>query len=228
MVKPNLSFIITAAGIGSRFEDKQTKQFKKINGIPIFIYSLLSIRELGAKYEIYLTINEEIKKNIIEDKLNKFGLKNINLVKGGQTRAESVYKAFLKIKNKNGYVVIHDSVRPNFKFKNINKIIKNIKNAHGIIVASKVNDTVKKEMDNSISKTINRKNLWLAETPQIFKYSSLKKCYLEKNRIKSYTDESQLLEKKGFKIKLYENLEYNSKITTLKDLTIYKKLLKNV
>ena len=46
--------------------------------------------------------------------------------------------------------------------------------------------------------------------------------------IDSYTDESQLLEKKGYKIKLYENIEYNNKITTKRDFIIYKKLLSNV
>jgi len=70
--------------------------------------------------------------------------------------------------------------------------------------------------------------LWLAETPQIFKYSALKKCYSNSIDFSSYTDECQLMERNNFKVKIFENLEYNNKITTKKDFDIYKKLLRHV
>ena len=80
----------------------------------------------------------------------------------------------------------------------------------------------------SISDTINRDGLWVSETPQIFKYAALKKCYESDKRFSQYTDESELLEKNGFKVRVFENDGYNNKITTKKDLRMYELLLKDV
>ena len=228
MKLPNLSFIVTAAGESTRFINTEPKQFLKINKIPIYIFSLLSIKKIQKKSEVFLTINKKIKKEKIQKELNSYNLKNIRIVYGGSNRAESVQKAFKEIKIKKGLVVIHDSVRPNFDFTILNKVIEESKNFHGIIVAAKIQDTVKKIQKTFVAKTIKRDNLWLAETPQIFKYSVLKKCYANKKKLKPYTDESQLLEQNGYKIKFYENLEYNNKITTKKDMAVYKKLLIDV
>ena len=99
----------------------------------------------------------------------------------------------------------------------------------GIILASKIQDTVKKASGkNLINETVERDKLWCAETPQIFTYSSLKKCYESDLKFTEYTDEAQLLEKNGYKVKLYENNKFNLKITTKEDLNMYKLLLRNV
>ena len=228
MPQSKFSFIITAAGKGSRFDNNVPKQFNKINGIPIYIYSLLSINKLKDDSEIFLTINKSVKVEDIESELKKYKLHKVRIVLGSNTRAESVYRAFAAIEVKPSFVVIHDSVRPNFNFGLINNIILEIKNNSGIIVGSKIQDTIKTAKGNSLKGTINRDGMWLAETPQIFKYNALKKCYSNEIDFNSYTDECQLMEENKFKVKIYENLEYNNKITTKKDFDIYKKLLRYV
>ena len=108
-------------------------------------------------------------------------------------------------------------------------MIKSINNYSGIILASRIRDTVKKIKNNNLIKnTISRDNLWVSETPQIFKYGILKKCYEKDLKFSKYTDESELLENNGFEVRIFENNAYNNKITTKKDLEIYKLLLKNV
>tara|TARA_B100000519_G_scaffold5403_1_gene4922 strand:+ start:556 stop:1242 length:687 start_codon:yes stop_codon:yes gene_type:complete len=228
MSEQMLSIIVTAAGKGTRFGSTRPKQFEKINKIPIYIYPLLSIKKIKNVSEIFLTINKSIKEESIYKELQNFGLDNVKIVYGSNSRSKSVYRAFMEIKNKRNLVVIHDSVRPNFNFSFLSNITKEIKGSHGIILASKITDTIKENRKGTILQTIDRKSLWKAQTPQIFKYSALEKCYSNKIDFQSYTDESQLLEKNNFKIKIYENLEYNNKITTKKDLSIYKKLLKDV
>ena len=100
---------------------------------------------------------------------------------------------------------------------------------HGIILASKVRDTIKKTAGSDlINKTLKREKLWHSETPQIFKYSVLKKCYETDSDFSKYTDEAQLLENNGYRVKIFENNEYNKKITTKEDLNMYKILFKNV
>jgi 2-C-methyl-D-erythritol 4-phosphate cytidylyltransferase len=228
MPKQMLSVIVAAAGKGSRFGGIVPKQFKKINNIPVYIYSLLSIKKLKNVDEIFLLINKSIKKESLYIQLKKYGLGNVKIVYGSSSRAKSVHKAFKEIRKVRNLVVIHDSVRPNFNFNLINKIIKNIDSYDGIILGSRVADTVKKAKEKVVGKTLDRNNLWIAQTPQIFKYEVLYKCYSSKINFESFTDESQLLEMNHFKVKIYENFEYNNKITTEKDLSIYKRLLENV
>jgi len=165
---------------------------------------------------------------IVKKQLDKYGLDKVRIIRGSETRGESVFNAFSKIEKKRGFIVIHDSVRPNFNFNVLNKLINQMKGFSGLIVASKIQDTIKSAQNISIDKTVDRDGLWLAETPQIFRYNILKKCYSGKISYKSCTDESQLLEKNNFRVKVYENLEYNNKITTRKDLEIYKKLIRDV
>jgi len=228
MASPNLSFIVAAAGKGSRYGDGLPKQFRRINNIPIYIYSLLSIKKVKGSKEVFLTLNKSMDEKIVKKQLDKYGLDKVRIIRGSETRGESVFNAFSKIEKKRGFIVIHDSVRPNFNFNVLNKLINQMKGFSGLIVASKIQDTIKSAQNISIDKTVDRDGLWLAETPQIFRYNILKKCYSGKISYKSCTDESQLLEKNNFRVKVYENLEYNNKITTRKDLEIYKKLIRDV
>ena len=228
MASPNLSFIVAAAGKGSRYGDGLPKQFRRINNIPIYIYSLLSIKKVKGSKEVFLTLNKSMDEKIVKKQLDKYGLDKVRIIRGSETRGESVFNAFSKIEKKKGFIVIHDSVRPNFNFNVLNKLINQMKGFSGLIVASKIQDTIKSAQNISIDKTVDRDGLWLAETPQIFRYNILKKCYSGKISYKSCTDESQLLEKNNFRIKVYENLEYNNKITTRKDLEIYKNWIRDV
>ena len=229
MSSPFLSFIITSAGKGLRFgKSMEPKQYHLINGIPIFIYSLISISKLRNKKEIFLTINKSQKPDLIKKILKKYKLDEVKVILGGKTRAESVLNAFHEIKSNNGLIIIHDSVRPNFNFLNMKKIIKNLNQYSGTVVASKIYNTVKSVKNNSILKTLDRSELWVSETPQIFKYKALASCYKKDGGKFKYTDEAELLEKNRFKIKIYDNKEFNMKITTKEDLKIYKQLLRNV
>jgi len=229
MSSPFLSFIVTSAGKGLRFgKSKKPKQYCLINGVPIFIYSLISISKLNSKKEIFLTISKSQSSDSIKKILKKYALDEVKIIVGGKTRAESVLNAFNEIEASNGLVVIHDSVRPNFNFSNIKNITKGLGQFSGAVVASKIYDTVKNVKNNSISKTLDRSELWVSETPQIFKYKALASSYKKDSRKFKYTDEAELLEKNKFKIKIYQNKEFNMKITRKDDLKIYKQLLCNV
>ncbi|MEC9381987.1 MAG: 2-C-methyl-D-erythritol 4-phosphate cytidylyltransferase [Thermodesulfobacteriota bacterium] len=231
MSKKKLSFILTSAGNGTRFgKTNKGKQFELINDFPVMIYSLKSILRIKNVDQIIITINKKVGTPYIEKLLKKYSIKKkITVCYGGTTRARSVFNAFQKINADTGMVIIHDSARPNIDTRIVNKMIKSMGKYQGIILASKIQDTVKKASGkNLINKTVERDKLWCAETPQIFTYSSLKKCYESDLKFTEYTDEAQLLEKNGYKVKLYENNKFNLKITTKEDLNMYKLLLRNV
>ena len=119
------------------------------------------------------------------------------------------FNAFKKISGNSGLVIIHDSARPSLNSNTIKKMSKSLGKNHGIILASKVRDTIKKTaVSDLINKTLKREKLWHSETPQIFKYSVLKKCYETDSDFSKYTDEAQLLENNGYRVKIFENNEY--------------------
>ena len=96
----------------------------------------------------------------------------------------------------------------------------------GIIPVEKINSTIKNINNEKVIKTLSRENLYLSQTPQVFKTSSLLNGYNKVKKINKFTDESEMLERNGFKIKSFLNTGDNLKITTKDDLEIFKKLLK--
>ena len=208
MSKISSTFILASGGSGQRFKNsKVPKQYLKVNKIPILIYSLKEINKLKFVDQIIIIKNKNIEKKFLHGLLTNYKISKLtSIVNGGKTRFESVKNAFKEIEIKNSYTIIHDAVRPNFNFKNLKKMIEKI-GKYDI-------------------KTLSRINLYLSQTPQVFKTSSLVKGYNNIKKINKFTDESEMLEKNGFKIKSFLNTGDNLKITTKDDLEIFKKLLK--
>ena len=115
-------------------------------------------------------------------------------------------------KKTNGIVCIHDVARPFVKTSLIEKTIQYCENYDGSILAIPSTDTVKYVSDKIISKTLNRSEVWMAQTPQTFHKRKLLKAY--KNNIKvKVTDEATLMELSGYSIKIINGEDINFKIT---------------
>lgn len=228
MGKLSSAFILASGGIGQRFENSRVpKQYFKVNKIPILMYSLSQVNKLNFIDQIIIIKNKNIEKKFLYDLLTKYKInKHTTIVDGGKSRFESVKNAINEINIKNNYIIIHDAVRPNFNFKNLKKMIEKIGKYDGIIPVEKINSTIKNIKNENVIKTLSRINLYLSQTPQVFKTSSLVKGYNNIKKINKFTDESEMLEKNGFKIKSFLNTGDNLKITTKDDLEIFKKLLR--
>jgi len=216
-----VSAIILAAGSGSRFGAK--KQFKKLNEIPIWVYSLNTFIRSECVDELILVIPndslETLKKSQAFTSLNKKN--NIKLVSGGGSRKDSVINGLRVVKKANNIVCIHDAARPFIKTSYIKNSIDACSEFDGAIIAVPTVDTVKKVDNNLIKNTINRESLWMAQTPQTFKKGKL--LYAIKNFSHlNITDESMLMEEANFKIKLIEGDQYNFKITNEIDWELAK------
>jgi 2-C-methyl-D-erythritol 4-phosphate cytidylyltransferase len=224
--------ILTAAGSGKRFNIKSgkkslPKQFVRIHGKPVILYSLLALQKCREVDEILVTCNSEyiemIDKIVSANKITKLAM----YVEGGKTRFESVKNAFKQIAaGDNDTILIHDAARPNIASDFISSLIKASKKADGVVTGHRITDTVKKESKLFIKDTINRKELWTVQTPQVFKYSVLADSYKKAGKKKDFTDESSMAEAAGYKIKLLEGPKENIKITVPEDVELMKYLLK--
>ena len=220
-----VSAIILAAGSGSRFGE--IKQFKELNGKPIWVYSINTFILSECVDELILVIPnyslETLKKSQIFISLNKKD--NIKLVSGGESRKDSVINGLKSVKEENDIVCIHDAARPFIKTSYIKYSIDACSEFDGAIIAIPAVDTVKKADNQLIKNTIDRESLWMAQTPQTFKKDKL--LYAIKNFSHlNITDESILMEEANFKIKLIKGDQSNFKITNAIDWELAKVIVK--
>ena len=207
-----VSAIIPGAGSGSRFGEK--KQFKNLNGEPLWAHALRPFILSSLIDEIIFVVEGSLINNINESdiyqKLSK--KKEIKLTKGASRRMDSVFNGIQVSKKNNNIVCIHDVARPFVKKFSINKTIKACKDFDGAILAIPSVDTVKNVENEIITKTLDRSQIWMSQTPQTFYKDKLLKAFND-NIKKNVTDESTLMEMSGYSIKIINGDEENFKIT---------------
>lgn len=143
---------------------------------------------------------------------------------GGAERADTVYLALKAVKTR--YVMVHDAARPFVKAEDLEKLLSLCDSGVcGGILASPVADTIKQSLSDTIEKTVDRKLLYRAFTPQLFETELLLKAldYCRQQRL-TVTDEASAVEALGLNPKLINSSTENFKITTPADLVLAKAL----
>ena len=211
-----VSAIILAAGSGSRFGEK--KQFKQLKGIELYKYSFNKFLNCSNINEIILAVPESRLAAVKMEIESIKALKNILVVCGGPSRQESVKNSVLATSQYSDLVCIHDSARPFISEALIKQSINACSSNDGAIVAIPNYDTIKICVSGYVEKTIDRNNVWMAQTPQVFWKTKLLKAidFSEKNNAKS-TDESSMMESLDFQISVIKGDANNFKITSPED-----------
>jgi len=224
-----VSAIIVAAGKGIRMNYSVRKQYLLLAGRPVLGHTLEIFIRCDEIEEIILVVPEEdfdfCKRKIL---LPLKPHKRVNLVSGGQERQESVYNGLMAAGDKESVVVIHDGVRPFVYSEQVSECIKGAKEFGACIVGIPVYETLKHVNHSGYTdKTIERDAIWLAQTPQAFQYSLIKKAH-ETARQKGYTctDDAQLVERMGKEVKIISGSRYNIKITNREDLELARAILR--
>ena len=211
-----VSAIILAAGSGDRFGEK--KQFKQLKGIELYKYSFYKFLDCSDINEIVLAVPEnrlaDVKTEIGSLKVSK----NILIVSGGPSRQESVKNSVLSTSQHADLVCIHDSARPFISENLIKESLNACASNDGAIVAIPNYDTIKTCVRGYVEKTIDRNDVWLAQTPQVFWRSKLLQAidFSERNNVE-VTDESSMMEYLDFQISVVKGNANNFKITSPED-----------
>ena len=209
----NSCFIILAAGKSKRFNSKIPKPFHLYRGKSLLLHSIHKAKKYGKFSKIVLVINKKHKAHI-----KKLKIKDIKIITGGKTRAESAYKALKSIRKDNiKYVMIHDAARPNFSIKLLEKLSKKLKLNDCVIPAIQTTDSIKKKSANVVS-NLKREDIYLIQTPQAFNYKML--YSLQNNKGIEITDDANLFVKAGKNIKIIKGEINNNKITINSDIKI--------
>ena len=209
----NNCFIILAGGESKRFNSKIPKPYHLYKGKPLLLHSIDKVKKYKKFNKIVLVINKKHNKLI-----GKLNIKDIKIIVGGATRAESAYKALKSIqKNNIKNVMIHDAARPNFSLKLLGRLNKELKNNDCVIPAIQSMDSIKQKINNKV-KNLKRENLYMIQTPQAFNYKKLYK--LQSNKSLEISDDANLFVSAGKKIKIIKGEKKNDKITVNSDIKI--------
>lgn len=218
--------IIVAAGRGTRMQARLPKQFLKISGKTVLEWSLRAFLNVHGIKKLILVLPQlytrRYSKYISPDIRKK-----VVLVEGGKRRIDSVKAGYRYVSPDCEIVLIHDAVRPLIRESDIKKCIAECKKHGAAIAAAPCADTVKQaRADGCVHKTLDRSCIWLIQTPQVFKKKYLDNA-LNKKNIPDVTDDAQLIERMGKKVKLVDVGAYNRKITYPADLVWAENYLKS-
>ena len=212
----NVSAILMAAGSGSRFGEK--KQFKLLNGIALYLYSLNKFLLCKDINEIILVVPKSRLAEIKKETINIKKTKKVSVISGGYRRQDSVKNGLLSVSNKSQLVCIHDGARPFVSEKLIKQSIIACAKNDGAIVANPNFDTLKICESGYVKKTIDRSNVWMAQTPQVFwKIKLLRAIDISEKKNIEVTDESSMMESLGYKVSVVQGDFNNFKITSRED-----------
>lgn len=142
------------------------------------------------------------------------------MVKGGETRQESVLNGLEIVKDRAKYFLVHDGARPLCSSKLIKKVAEKARETGAAILATPVVSTLKKVDSNLlVENTVSREAVWSAQTPQVFRADILLDAY-QKAWAEDFlaTDESSMVERLGIPVSVVRGSSRNIKITTPEDL----------
>jgi 2-C-methyl-D-erythritol 4-phosphate cytidylyltransferase len=214
--------IIAAAGRGNRMASDRPKQFLLLAGTPIVVHTLKRFEECESIQETIVVLPAEESAGFLS-MVGKFGLRKlVKVVPGGSTRADSVKRGLMSIRAATADIVaVHDGVRPLVSVEEIDRTVASAGQTGAAILVGPVVDTIKEVNGDSVVRTLNRKQLRRALTPQCFRYGLLKRAFenIDVND-PSITDESFLVERLGERVAIVEGNPANIKITTKQDLLV--------
>lgn len=222
--------LIPAAGMGKRMDAGINKQYLLLDGIPIVARTISVFENSPLVDDIYIITPElEIpfcRKIVVQAS----GFTKIRaIVQGGTERQHSVMNGLRGIVDPadDDLVLIHDGVRPFVTPEMISNAVETAKLYDGALVAAPVKDTIKVVENSIIRETPVRDTLWQAQTPQAFRYRTIRDAH-ENAAAEGFlgTDDSSLVERNGGEVHIVMGNYRNIKITTPEDLVLAEAFLK--
>ena len=223
---PSFGVILAAAGQSRRFGNRtEKKPFISLQGKAVWLYSAELFRRRSDVTKIVLVVSPT-DRQIVKDRFEaNLALSDIALVDGGDERFDSVAAGLRAIGDEVDYVAVHDAARPCVQAEHVDLVFKSAIECGAAILGVPVHATLKKtNADKQIQETIDRTDMWLAQTPQVAKREWLQEAYDQRGDLQS-TDEAQLLERAGRAVSMVEGSPLNLKLTTPTDMKLAKMAL---
>lgn len=218
--------VIVAAGKGVRFGNAD-KVLATLLNRPVLEYSIDAFEQSASISEIVLVAGEHTQDAMKHLASAGNWIKITQVVRGGSSRQESTASGVNAVSMNADVILVHDGARPLIQPAHIDACVAAAREFGGAIVAAPVTDTIKKVADGQIESTIDRSDLWGAQTPQGFRASLLRQmmrdAVLSPNLV---TDEASLAELSGQTVRIVPGDATNIKITHPTDIVVAEALLR--
>lgn len=226
----SMAAIIVAAGKSQRMGGAD-KQLRTIAGVPVLARTIEAFEACPDVGAIVLVLNPDNMMGAAEMRLEYGWRKVIAMVPGGERRQDSVAAGLAAVGSAADvegapyeWVAVHDGARPLLTPGLISRGLDAAREVGAAIAATPATDTVKVvDASYTITGTPERSNLWLAQTPQVFRLSLIWGAYealFQSDQQLEATDCARILELTGHPVRIYEGESTNIKITTPLDLRI--------
>ncbi len=224
---PKIVALITACGRGNRFNQGEgiPKQYLPLAGAPLLRHSILAFLNHPKISDVICVIHPD---DLALYEEAAAGLDLLNPVFGGDTRQASIRIGLEALRDYNpSKVLIHDGVRPFVSKRIINGILEKLETHPAVIPAIAVEDTLKKYSDGKIEWTLERENLWRAQTPQGFLFEDILNSHVAFKDL-NFTDDAALNEYAGIPVAIVPGSQNNFKITTEEDYERAKTVISTI
>ena len=216
MSSPRTFVLIVAAGSGQRFGGELPKQYQALAGKPMLRHSLETFASHPGIAGILVAIHPA--QRDLYDQASAGIAKLLPPAHGGATRQGSVLNGLERlVAEKPDYVLIHDAARPLIDADTIDRTIVALKDHPAILVAVPVVDTIKRGAGTRVGDTVDRRDLWRAQTPQAFHFQAILEAH-RKVAGGELTDDAAVAEAAGIPVTFVTGSERNFKVTTQDDM----------
>jgi len=231
MISPRYFALIPAAGVGARMNVGYPKQYLPLAGKPMLAHVLETFVASASIDHTYVVVSAE--DAYIADLLSGVPhlLDRISILyNGGATRHQSVLnglRAMSESVDESDWILVHDAARPGLTEMLIERLIAELRDDPvGGLLALPVVDTLKRaNPSRHVLTTVPREALWGAQTPQMFRYSLLRKALEQASEV---TDEASAIEALGLHPRLVEGNPRNLKVTLPHDIALAELYLKGI
>jgi 2-C-methyl-D-erythritol 4-phosphate cytidylyltransferase / 2-C-methyl-D-erythritol 2,4-cyclodiphosphate synthase len=211
----NCIALVVAAGRGTRFGGAMPKQYLPLAGKPMLRHSLETLSRHGAIDRVRVVFNPH-DGDLYDAAV--VGLDMLPPVAGGAARQDSVRLGLESLHElAPNRVLIHDAARPFLDAATIDQVMGALDESPAAIPALPLRDTVKRGVNGVITETVDRTNLWRAQTPQGFRYADILGAHRDAKGL-DLPDDAAVAERAGMAVKLIAGSEANFKVTTEADL----------
>lgn len=241
--KGKFAAVLPAGGLGKRMGGNIPKQLMKLGNKPVYQYCLETFLKMDEIAEVVMAVPADWKNHFEEElfgtdfagnaaaasnaaasDLASLVKSKLKIVIGGAERWQSVQNGVNALESRAEYVLVHDVARPFVSEEIIREVCETLVNKGSCLVAKPAIDTIKIAVDGKVESTIDRRKVWLAQTPQAARIDLLKSLYA---RIEAEpldftpTDEASILEFFGESVYIVKGESRNDKLTTPEDFEIF-------
>ena len=222
---PRFAIILPAAGKSTRFSEKKRKKpFVDLKGRAIWLRAVELFVNRDDVSQVIVAIGSDDLEWFKEKFRPNMAFMPVEIVEGGAERADTVQNALARVQDNVDYVAVHDAARPLLVKEWIDEVFAAAEKTGAAIPGLPVSSTIKRVAGETIEETVPREDLWLAQTPQVFRRELLLDAYAKRGDFVA-TDEAQLVERIGVDVTVVQGWPMNIKITTFADFKMAEALV---